>query len=397
MNRIFIVNIGSTSLKFFLFEMDDETVMARGYLERIGNVDSPLSYAIGGRETVRTTVDTRSGYGTGIRTVLDIIVAAGVLKDWSEIDGIGFKAVHAGELREPSLVTDAVIALMEDYDCVVPAHNPPYVKAMMQFRQWLPGIPMVAAFETNFHSTIPDYAHIYGIPYEWYEKYKIRRYGFHGASHRYVSERAAEILKPPPGESRMITCHLGGSSSISAIRNGQSIDNSMGFSTQAGMPMSSRPGDLDPFFIPYVMKKEGLDFEAVMDRLVREGGLKGISGLSGDLRDLEENYARSHRARLAFDTLCYSVKKYIGAYAAVLGGVDALIFTGGIGENAAKVRKRVCEGLDFLGLELDEERNGLPKSERVISTDGSRVRVMIIPTNEEVIVARETLRVLQKG
>ncbi len=395
MNKIFVVNIGSTSLKFYLFDMEGEAVLARGYLERIGNVDSPLGYVILNHETVKTTIDTRSGYGIGIKTVLGIVMDAGLLRDLSEIDGIGFKAVHAGELRETSLVTDAVIALMEDYYCVVPAHNPPYVKAMKQFREWIPDIPLVAVFETNFHSHIPDYAYTYSIPYEWYEKYKIRKYGFHGASHRYVTERVTEILKLPSRESKLITCHLGGSSSISAVRNGRSIDNSMGFSTQAGIPMSSRPGDIDPFLIPYVMRKEGVSFEAAMEKLITEGGLKGISGTSGDMRDLEENYGRSYRARLAFETLCYSVKKYIGAYIAVLGGVDAVVFTGGIGENSSRLRERVCEGLEFLGLELDLDRNRLPKSERLISKDNGRVKVMIIPTNEEIIVARETLRVLQ--
>ena len=397
MNKIFVVNIGSTSLKFYLFDMGREAVLARGYLERIGNIDSPMSYTIRDRETVRTTIDTLSGYGIGIKTVLDIVRNAGVLQDLSEIDGIGFKAVHAGELRESSLITDAVIALMEDYYCVVPAHNPPYVKAMQQFREWIPDIPLVAVFETSFHGHIPDYAYTYSIPYEWYEKYKIRKYGFHGASHRYVTERVTEILKLPPRESKLITCHLGGSSSISAVRNGHSIDNSMGFSTQAGIPMSNRPGDIDPFLIPYVMRKEGVSFEAVMEKLIKEGGLKGISGTSGDMRDLEENYGHSYRARLAFETLCYSVKKYIGAYIAVLGGVDAVVFTGGIGENSSRLRERVCEGLEFLGLELDLDSNRLPKSERLISKDNGRVKVMIIPTNEEVIVARETLRVLQNS
>jgi acetate kinase len=394
MNKIFVVNIGSTSLKFTLFDMGREAVLARGYLERIGNVDSPLGYTLQGREPVKTQIDTRSGYGVGIKAVLDIVTDAGVVKGLSEIDGIGFKAVHAGELRDSSLVDDAVIALMEDYSCVVPAHNPPYVKAMQQFREWIPGIPLVAVFETDFHRHIPDYAYTYSIPYEWYEKYKVRRYGFHGASHRYVTERATELLNLPRG-SRLITCHLGGSSSIAAVRDGRAIDTSMGFSTQAGMPMSNRPGDIDPFLIPFVMKKEGLGFEAVMEKLMKDGGLKGISGTSGDVRDLEENYDRSYRARLAFETLCYSVKKYIGSYTAVLGGVDAVAFTGGIGENSARLRARVCEGLEFLGLELDAARNGLPKSERVISTDASRVTVMIIPTNEEIIVARETLRVLR--
>jgi acetate kinase len=287
------------------------------------------------------------------------------------------------------------MAIMEDFYCVVPAHNPPYVKAMKQFKEWIPDIPMVAAFETNFQSHIPDYAYTYSIPYEWQEKHKIIRYGFHGASHRYVSERAAEILQLPQEELKMITCHLGGSSSISAIRNGISIDNSMGFSTQAGMPMSTRSGDIDPFIIPYIMKKENLSFEEVMEKLIKDSGLKGISGTSGDLRDIEENYTDSYRSKLAFETLCYGVKKYIGSYLAVLGGIDALVFTGGIGENSSKLREKVCEGLEFLGVELDLDQNKLPKSERLISKEGCGIKVMIIPTNEEIIVARETLKVLE--
>ena len=395
MNMIFVLNIGSTSLKFYLFNMDKEEILAKGYLERIGNADSPMSYTIQDREIVRARIDTTSGYGIGIKTIINIVIDAGILKNLSEINGIGFKAVHAGKLSEPSLITDEVMAIMEDFYCVVPAHNPPYVKAMKQFKELIPDIPMVAAFETDFHRRIPDYVYIYSIPYDWYEKYKIRKYGFHGASHRYVSERAAKILQLPKEELKMITCHLGGSSSISAIRNGISIDNSMGFSTQAGMPMSTRSGDIDPFIIPYIMKKENLSLEEVMEKLIKDSGLKGISGASGDVRDLEENYSISYRSKLAFDILCYSIKKYIGSYLAVLGGIDVLIFTGGIGENSSKLREKVCEGLEFLGLELDLDQNKLAKSERLISKDSSRIKVVIIPTNEEIIVARETLKVLE--
>jgi acetate kinase len=394
MNKIFVVNIGSTSLKFHLFNMAREDVLAKGYLERIGNADSPLSYTMRDQEPIRMTIDTTSGYGIGIKTILERVIAAGLLKDLSEIDGIGFKAVHAGEFRESSLITEEIIARMEDLSCVVPAHNPPYVNAIRQFREWIPAVPLVAAFETDFHRHMPDYAYIYSVPFAWYERYHVRRYGFHGASHRYVSERAAEILRLPKGGAKLITCHLGGSSSVSAIKNGVSIDNSMGFSTQAGMPMSTRSGDIDPFIIPYVMKKEGLSLDEVMEKLVKEGGLKGISGTSGDVRDLEESYSRSYRSRLAFEALCYSVKKTIGSYLAVLGGIDALVFTGGIGENSSRLRQRVCEGLEFLGIELDTDQNSLPKSERVISRETSTIKVMIIPTNEEIIVARETLRVI---
>lgn len=397
MSKVFVVNIGSTSLKFNLFNMENEEVLAKGNIERIGDADSTMNYSVTGSEPVTTNIDTTSGYGVGIKIILNIISNAGILKDFSEIAGIGFKAVHAGELTESSVVTDELIEKKEELYCVVPAHNPPYVTAMSQFKEWVPDIPLVAAFETHFHRNIPDYAAIYSVPYEWYEKYKIKRYGFHGASHRFVSERAAELLNVANKDLKIITCHLGGSSSLAAIQNGVSIDTSMGFSTQAGMPMLTRCGDIDPFILPYVMKKENLTFEEIMEILIKNSGLKGLSGTSGDVRVLEENYQKDHRSRLAFDSFCYSVKKYIGSYIAVLGGIDALVFTGGIGENSSKAREKICEGLKFLGIELDLKINSLPKLERIISKETSKTKVMVIPTNEELIVARETLKVLEKN
>jgi acetate kinase len=388
MFNILVVNIGSTSLKFNLFEMINEEMLVKGIIERIGNTDSPMRYQVVGSDPVNTAIDTSRGYGEGIKAVLQLLRG-------KEIKAIGFKTVHAGEFRDSTVIDDSVINKMEEYAAVVPVHNPCYIKAINQCREMFPDIPLVAVFETKFHSEIPDYAYHYSIPYEWYQKYAIRKYGFHGASHRYVSQRAAELLQRPLHGLKMISCHLGGSSSVSAIKGGRSIDNSMGFSAQAGIPMSTRCGDIDLFIIPFIMKKEKMGFEEVMNVLAERSGLLGLSGKSGDMRELEENYAIHYRSRLAFDQYCYSVKKYIGSYFAVLEGTDALIFTGGIGENSYRARERICQGLQCIGLDLDKSKNMCRAGgERLISTDRSKVKIMIIPTNEALIVARETYRVI---
>ena len=311
----------------------------------------------------------------------------------SEIDVIGFKTVHGGELTDACVIDEKVIKKMEQYADVVPAHNPAYIKAIKQFKKKLSQIPLVAVFETAFHKGIPDYASIYSVPYEWYKKYHIRRYGFHGASHRYIAERVSQFLKESLQNLNIISCHLGGSSSISAIKSGKSVENSMGFSTQTGVPMSNRCGDLDPFIIGFIMKKEKLQFSEVMHALTTKSGLCGISGFSGDIRDLEESSNKGHyRATLALQAFIYQIKKYIGGYAAILGGFDVLAFAGGIGENDPMIRRRICEGLEFLGIEIDGDKNKCQGTESIISKVDGRVRVVIIPTNEELIVAREACK-----
>lgn len=398
MFRILVLNIGSTSLKFSFFDMSSDRVLAKGNIENIGCSTSPMSYYLEEQSIVHRVISTVEGYGVGIKVVLELILEdKGLLNNISDLKAISFKTVHAGEATEPALITDQIIEQMEDYNSVVPAHNPPYLKAIRQCRELFPGVPLVAVFETDFHKDMPDYARIYSVPFEWYRDHGIRRYGFHGSSHRYIVERSAKLLNRPIENTKIISCHLGGSSSITAVKNGKSIDQSMGFSAQAGIPMSTRCGDIDPFIIPYIMKKTNLSFEEVMSILAGSSGLLGISGISGDMRELEGNYQKDYRAKLAIDSFCYSVKKYIASYMAILEGADALVFTGGIGENSPTIRERVCRGMQFMGIDLDAHINREEmKGGRAVSTASSRVKILIMPTNEELIVARETVKVLDE-
>jgi len=397
MYKILIVNIGSTSFKYQLFDMDNEVSLARGKLEKVGDKQSPMQHIRSEKILINRKIDTSPGYSSCIKAMIEVLLSKehGVINDLLEINAIGFKTVHAGETGKPSLINDEIIKTMEQYSTIMPAHNPPYIKAIQQFQILLPTIPQVAVFETFFHKEIPDYAYTYSVPYEWYEKYRIRKYGFHGASHRYVTERLAKILGCSLTGLKIISCHLGGSSSICAVKDGKSLDNSMGFSAQAGIPMSTRCGDIDPFIIPFIMEKENLSFSEVMNLLVKKSGLLGISGISGEVRDLEVISEKGNfRANLALNVFIYTVKKYIGAYIAIMGGLDVVIFTGGIGENSINIRKKVCEDLEWFGIELDEERNQSKIKENIISKDKSKVKILIIPTNEELIVAKETLEVL---
>lgn len=396
MLKILVLNIGSTSLKFNLIDMDGEKMLAGGNIEKIGDSDSSMTLSCAGGPIKKLNIDTRQGYGVGINSALKFLGENGeMLRELSELKAIGFKTVHAGELTAPSLITDKVMKKMEDYSSVVPAHNPPYLKAIRQCRKIFPQLPMVAVFETEFHKDMPDYARTYSVPFEWYEDYGIRRYGFHGSSHRYAVLRAAQMLKRPAGEVDIISCHLGGSSSITAVKRGKSIDQSMGFSAQAGVAMATRCGDIDPFIIPYVMKKTGFSLEKIISNLTGQSGLLGISGISGDMRDLEKSRKGCYRAGLAFDTFCYGIKKYIGSYMAVLEGADALVFTGGIGENSPLVRQQVCKGLQIFGFDLDESRNrDRSDGDGFISKAQSKRRIMVVKAREELIVARETVKVL---
>jgi acetate kinase len=285
---------------------------------------------------------------------------------------------------------------MQEFVVVAPVHNPVYLEAMQVFREILPGVPMVAVFETGFHATIPERAYVYGVPYEWLEKYGVRRYGFHGSSHRYVSRRAPEVLGRPAADLRLISCHLGGTSSITAIANGKSVDTTLGFSPQSGLEHAARHGELDPFAVLYVMQKENLSVGQISALLCKKSGLLGISGVSSDVRDLEEAAAKGHhRAALALDVFIYEIKKYIGAYAAAMGGLEAVAFAGGIGENSQRVRAGVCQDMEFLGLRLDPEKNqAAGAADRVISRADSPVAILVIYTNEELMVAQETVRVL---
>ncbi len=330
-----------------------------------------------------------------IQTLTDS--ASGVLSNLEELDAVGFKPVHAKNIADSVFITEPIIQAMEEYTPLAPAHNPPYIEAFRIFQDVLPGKPLVGVFEPAFHKTLPDYARTYAIPYEWSEKHAIRRYGFHGASHRYISHRAPELVGRSRDDLRIISCHLGGSSSICAIKHGISIDTSMGFSPQSGLPNATRNGDLDPFILLYLMEKEKLSTEDIRRVLVQNGGLKGISGLSGDVRDLEQAAVEGNvRAALALNVLVYETKKYIGAYSAALEGLDVLAFTGGIGENGINVRQSICQGLEFLGVQLDPRRNQIRGKDAVISQEDSPVKVLVILANEELVIARESARLLRE-
>jgi len=394
--KVLIANVGSTSFKFKLFDMPGEKIIASGKIERVGQPRSPMQYKANGKGEIALEIACPD-QKTSIQTVLKLLTDAktGVLKDVQELGAVGLKTVHARGINDCVVVNDDVLARMEEYTPLCPAHNPPYILACKLFLELLPGKPVVGVFEPHFHKTIPDYACTYGIPQPWAEKYSIRKYGFHGASHRYVSERVPQLLGVPKEKLKIISCHLGGSSSMCAIQHGQSVDTSMGFSAQSGLDHAQRCGDIDPFLIPFVMDKEKLSTEDVRKALCKSGGLAGISGVpSGDFRDLEDAAKQGNkRAQLAMDVFAYQVVKFIGMYTAVLGGVDVIAFAGGIGENRDRLREKVCRSFGYLGLELDSEKNKVRGEEAIISADRSKVKVVVVKTNEELIVARETVRV----
>jgi acetate kinase len=396
--RVLIPNLGSTSLKYQLIESHDEAVLARGSIDRIGGAESQIiSWEAGSAQEART-VGPVPDHRAAIKILVEHLarLRSGTPPDRG-IAAVGFKAVHGGpRYRGSFLVNDDLLAAMQDFVPVAPVHNPVYIQAMQIFREVLPGVPMVAVFETGFHATLPEHAYVYGVPWEWGEKYGVRRYGFHGSSHRYIAQRVPDLLRRASAGLRLVSCHLGGSSSLCAIHSGQAVDTSMGFSPQAGLEQSSRPGDLDPFVVLHVMEREKLAPREVGQLLCKKSGLLGISGLSNDVRDLEKAAAEGHlRARLALQVFVYELKKHLGAYAAALGGLDAVAFAGGIGENSWRIRDEVCSGLGFLGLHLDPEANRLPtQGDRVISAPGSAIAVLVVHTNEELMVARETVKVL---
>lgn len=378
---ILVANIGSTSFKFRLFDMADERELARGGVERIGSDNA--SAKVGTQEWTGVIADHGEAIDRSLRMLPDPNV---------KLDAIGFKAVHGGPISGAVRVTDEVIRTMSDFADIAPAHNPPYIAAMKAFTAKLPDVPQVAAFETAFHQTIPASRTTYGVPWEWTQA-GVRRYGFHGASHRYIAVRSAELLKRD--DLRVISCHVGGSSSICAIDAGKSVANSFSTSAQSGLPHNNRVGDFDAYALLKVLPKFGLTLEQALAKMAKEGGLLGISGVSNDHRDVRQAAAEGNeRARLALDVLVESVRHYVGAYLAVLNGADLIAFAGGIGENGIDFRKAVCSGLDYAGIKLDDRRNETRGQEATISADDSRTRIMIIPTNEELIVARQTKEIL---
>jgi len=395
--KIMVSNVGSSSFKYQIIDMDNEATMVRGSIERVGKSPSPFTHLVPGRESIEREIDApdhSTAIKYAIKTILD--PSSGVIGQLSELSGVGFKTVFGKGITGSALIDEKVIKALEDYIPLAPFHNPAYIASIKGFQNILPDKPLVAIFETWFHETIPDYAYIFSVPYEWYDKYGVRRYGFHGASHRYISERAPKVLGQPSEKLKIISCHLGGSSSICAIKHGKSVDTSMAFSAQSGVMQSSRCGDIDPFIIPYIMDKEGINTDQLRTILATRSGMLGISGISGDMRDLLNAAATGNeRARLTIEAFNYSVKKYIGAYAAAMGGLDAVVFTGGIGERSAKCRYDICEGLNFLGISIDNARNDSVKGEGDISSTDSMVKIIVIPTNEEIIVAREAARLIR--
>lgn len=397
--KVLVPNLGSTSLKYQLLEMDGEKVLARGKIECIGSAQAVITTWNAEGKAAQTTASIPD-HRAAIQTLIDWLGQLAGSGEAAAIDAVGFKAVHGGPRYCGSfLVTDDLLEVMREFVPVAPVHNTVYIQAMEIFREMLPGVPMVAVFEPGFHSTIPEHAYVYGVPYEWLEKYGVRKYGFHGSSHRYIAQRVPELLGRTAAGLRLVSCHLGGSSSLCAIQDGKSVDSSFGFSAQSGIEHATRSGDLDPFVPLYIMEKEKLTIAQMGEILCKRSGLLGISGVSSDLRDIEEAAAKGNaRAALAIEVLVHEIKKDIGAFAAAMGGLDAVAFAGGIGENSWRVREGVCGGLEFLGLRLDEEKNRARSTgDRIISRADSPVKVLIIYTNEELMVARETVRVLRES
>lgn len=395
MEKIMAVNAGSSSLKFQLIEMPEEKVLAKGLVERIGLKDSVFTIEANGEKD--TTVQDIPGHGEAVRMLLDKLTSFHVIESLNEINGIGHRVVHGGEKFSDSvLITDEVINEIEEVSELAPLHNPANLTGIHAFREILPDVPSVAVFDTAFHQTMPEQSYLYSLPYEYYEKYGIRKYGFHGTSHKYVSQRAADLMGLPLDHLRIISCHLGNGASIAAIENGKSIDTSMGFTPLAGVTMGTRSGNIDPALIPYIMDKTGKSAQEVMNVLNKESGMLALSGFSSDLRDIEQKAGEDERAELALEVFASRIHKYLGSYAARMHGVDAIIFTAGVGENSIEMRERVLKGLEFMGVYWDPSLNNIRGKETFINYPHSPVKVIVIPTNEEVMIARDTVRISEK-
>ena len=397
--KILVLNCGSSSIKYKLFDMTTKEVLAQGDIEKIGLVGSFLKLTLPNGEKKILEKDIPE-HTAGIEFILNTLVSPeyGAIKSLDEINAVGHRMVHGGERFSESVllnkeVLDAFIACND----LAPLHNPANLKGVNAVSAILPNVPQVGVFDTAFHQTMPDYAYMYAIPYELYEKYGVRRYGFHGTSHRYVSQRVCEFLGVDPKGKKIITCHIGNGGSISAIKDGKCIDTSMGLTPLEGLVMETRSGDIDAGAVTFIMEKEGLNATGVSNLLNKKSGVLGVSGVSSDMRELEAAVAAGNpKAILAEKMYFYRIKKYIGAYAAALGGVDIILFTGGVGENQANCRSEVCEGLEFMGVKIDLEKNKVRGEEAIISADDSKVTVAVIPTDEELMIASDTLAILNK-
>ena len=393
--NVLVINAGSSSLKYQLLNPASGELLAKGLCERIG-IDGRFTYKpqLPGKEAIKEASVSMPTHSEAIQTVLNALVDEknGVIGSMKEIDAVGHRVVHGGEKFAKSVViTDEVMQAIEECNPLAPLHNPANIIGIKACQELMPGVPMVAVFDTAFHQTMSPVAYTYAIPYEYYEKDKVRRYGFHGTSHKYVSQRAADMLGKPAEQLKLISCHLGNGSSVTAIDGGKSVDTSMGFTPLAGLPMGTRSGDIDAGILEYLMNKYGMDITEMLTVLNKKSGVQGVSGVSSDFRDLEEAFEKGNeRAGLAVDMFNYGVKKLIGAYAAAMGGVDAIIFTAGVGENSASQRMAIASGLEFMGVKMDEDANKVRGEERVISAPDSKVTVLLIPTNEELMIAMDT-------
>jgi acetate kinase len=397
--KILVLNCGSSSIKYKLFEMESKEVIAQGGIEKIGMKGSFLKLMLPDGQKVMLEGEILE-HRAGIEYILGVMLSEkyGCIRSLDEIDAVGHRVVHGGERFNASvLITDEVIEMLNDCIDLAPLHNPPNLKGIYAIRELMPETPQVSVFDTAFHQTMPDYAYTYGIPYALYEKYGIRRYGFHGTSHRFVSKRVCDFLGVPFEEQRIITAHIGNGGSVTAIKNGKSIDTSMGMTPVEGLIMGTRSGDLDPGVISFIMEKEHMGTKGITTLLNKFSGVLGISGISSDMREIQTGITDgNNRAILAMSTYNYRIKKYVGSYAAALGGVDILVFTGGVGENQAVTRSDVCKNMEFMGIELDEElNNSVRAKEVVISKPSSKVKVVIIPTDEELTIARDTVEILR--
>ena len=390
--KVLVINAGSSSLKYQFIDIETEAVLAKGLCERIGIEGSMLTQKVEGKDNL-VRQENMKDHSDAINMVIEALTGPehSVIADMSEIDAVGHRVVHGGEVFSGSVVIDdAVMDALRECIPLAPLHNPANIIGIEACQKAMPGTPQVGVFDTAFHQKMPKKAFLYALPYEYYTKHKVRRYGFHGTSHKYVSEQAAKMLGKPLSELKIITAHLGNGSSIAAVMNGHSVDTSMGFTPLAGVAMGTRSGDIDPAIVGYIMEKEGLDAKGVDAVLNKKSGVFGISGISSDFRDLEAAMNTDERAELALDMFAYHVKKYIGAYAAAMGGVDAIVFTAGVGENTKITRAAVTEGLEYMGVKIDPELNDCRGVQRDISAPDAKVKTLVIPTNEELMIAKDT-------
>ncbi|WP_027628443.1 acetate/propionate family kinase [Ruminiclostridium cellobioparum] len=396
--KVLVINAGSSSLKYQLIDMTNEAVLAKGLCDRIGIENSFIKQSKGDEEAVvisKVLKNHKDAIAAVIAALTDEKI--GVIKSMSEISAVGHRIVHGGEkFNSSAVINEKVMDAVRECIDIAPLHNPPNIVGIEACQQIMPDVPMVGVFDTTFHSSMPDYAYLYAIPYELYEKYGIRKYGFHGTSHKYVSERAADLLGKPLSELKIITCHLGNGSSICAVDRGRSVDTSMGFTPLQGLAMGTRSGTIDPEVVTYLMEKEDLTVKGISTLLNKKSGVLGVSGVSSDFRDLHTAAEEGNkRAQLALEIFAYGVKKFIGEYIAVMNGVDAIVFTAGIGENNSTIRTQILDNMDFLGIKIDPDKNKIRGREIDISAPGATVKTFVIPTNEELAIARETVRLLK--